>query len=230
MSEHCLFCGSCLSANLDACGHCGAIRETRNEKRVGAPCPRCHDVRLIQFALGEVALQACGRCQGSFLAATEWDNLLDSFEKRPLPEDLVISEAPARPAESFGASPYREATPGPAEAERARSEPNLDEPVSCPTCEAVMERLEFSGVSNIIVDVCKSHGIWLDGGELSLVVENARKNPAVPSMPVDEEARDYALRRSLVDVSPREPSLATVMARRLIAVTKRVVALKEKSG
>ena len=33
-----------------------------------------------------------------------------------------------------------------------------------------MNRVNFGKVSGVIVDVCKLHGTWFDGGELTLVV------------------------------------------------------------
>ncbi len=222
--EHCLFCGSRLGADLDACWHCGAIREREDEKRVGAPCPRCHDVRLVQFALGQVALQACPRCRGSFLPATEWDDLLEAYtdEAAGLPSDPVVPE-PARNLESptSHASPYRASSAPPDLEEHPK--PNLDAPVSCPACAAPMDRIEFGGVSNVIVDVCKRHGIWLDSGELALVVEKSRNNPWGSPTPGNEDSREYALHKAVADGVPREPSLAELLARRFASITKKVV-------
>jgi len=229
MSAHCLFCGGRLFAGLDACGHCGAIRDTIDEKRVGARCPRCHDVRLIQFALDSVALQACGGCQGSFLPAAEWDNLLDSFDGKPFPDDLDIPETTTLVQERAGGNPYRESLPP---SGRQHAKPDLAEPVSCPTCEVEMDRLEFNGVSNIMVDVCRLHGIWLDGGELALVVENARRSPLLQSR-ADQDAREDAMRKAIWNSressAASEPSLAALLARRLLAVARSVVGRKDES-
>lgn len=214
MGAHCLFCGGRLDAKSRVCGRCGVASATVDEKRIGARCPRCRDVRLSQFALGAVALQACGRCQGSFLAASEWDLLLDTFEHTALPEDLGI---PGEPTQDTG-TPYRGSR---TEAERAATPPNLSGPVQCPTCETEMDRLEFNGLSNIIVDVCRLHGIWLDGGELALVVANSRRSPM--SGPHDQASWEDALRREMVDGKPAEPSLASLLVRRLVSVTRRIV-------
>ena len=40
----------------------------------------------------------------------------------------------------------------------------------CPVCRQIMQRLNYKEYSGIIVDRCKSHGIWLDGGELKNVM------------------------------------------------------------
>ena len=41
----------------------------------------------------------------------------------------------------------------------------------CPICRTLMNRKNFGGRSGIIIDICKDHGIWLDRGELSGLLE-----------------------------------------------------------
>ncbi len=212
MSEHCFFCGHRIRPDgMNECESCGATRETADEKRIHARCPRCHETKLVQYALGTVALQACGRCQGSFLAADEWDALLDAFTNAPLPP-IVIPEAPAEnQVASF--TPYRTAPP-----EKVDAAPDLDEAVRCPTCGDETERFEFAGVTGIVVDVCRLHGIWLDRGELARVVQvlrtpdeidwASRASPAGTSYDRDAvERRVRSLRESQreADMSSLEP-------------------------
>jgi Zn-finger nucleic acid-binding protein len=40
----------------------------------------------------------------------------------------------------------------------------------CPLCHNPMNRVNFGRVSGVIVDVCRDHGTWFDGGELTRVV------------------------------------------------------------
>ena len=170
MSEHCFFCGHVIGAD-ESCESCGAVRHTRDEKRVRVPCPRCHEVRLFPFALGSVALQSCGRCKGSFVSPKEWDALLDVFAREPLPE-VIIADLATHGDDTVDRSPYRRAAPATPPDEAA---PDLDEAVRCPTCGEAMDRLEFAGISGIVVDVCSLHGIWLDGGELERIVSMVHK-------------------------------------------------------
>jgi Zn-finger nucleic acid-binding protein len=209
MSAHCLFCGGRLDDVTRICGGCRVTSATVAEKRVGARCPRCRDVRLRQVALGTVALQRCGKCQGSFLPASEWDQLLDSFQEEPLPDEVE--------------SPYRGRSRGASNVEEAASTPNLDPLVACPTCEAEMNRFEFNGVSSIMVDVCRLHGIWLDGGEVGLVVENARTSPHATTR-IDQEKLENELRQEMVDSIPPEPSVGSLLARRFAAIARRFLA------
>jgi Zn-finger nucleic acid-binding protein len=64
-------------------------------------------------------------------------------------------------------------------AERARDLAN-----SCPECAAVLVRATRSGIT---LDVCKSHGVWIDRGELQRIAsraggdaESARKTTPPP--------------------------------------------------
>nr|WP_281412593.1 zf-TFIIB domain-containing protein [Geomobilimonas luticola] len=43
--------------------------------------------------------------------------------------------------------------------------------VKCPVCAKIMNRINFGTKSGVIVDRCKEHGVWLDGGELRHLFE-----------------------------------------------------------
>ncbi len=43
--------------------------------------------------------------------------------------------------------------------------------IKCPVCSKHMNRINFGARSGVIVDKCKEHGIWLDGGELKQIME-----------------------------------------------------------
>ena len=43
--------------------------------------------------------------------------------------------------------------------------------VKCPTCKVVMNRRLFATGSGIVVDVCRQHGMFFDGGELPAIVQ-----------------------------------------------------------
>ena len=42
--------------------------------------------------------------------------------------------------------------------------------IPCPQCRKLMNRVNFSKTSGVIMDVCKADGVWLDRGELERVV------------------------------------------------------------
>ncbi len=247
MSDHCFFCGGDVGDDQQ-CRRCGAGRDVRAEKRIHAPCPRCHETRLIQYALGPVALQACPRCKGSFLPASEWNALLEAFAHEPLPEVVLAEVAPEVPSPG---DPYRTAAP--------ISEPNtatldLEQVVRCPTCDEPMERFEFAAISGAVIDVCNLHGVWLDAGEIERVVATTQDRqpvrrvlPAVAPPPqpqpvlqsaepmdaaslaraLEEAAREVPVEppptRRRVEV-PREPTTVASVLRPLSQLVRAIVA------
>ena len=42
---------------------------------------------------------------------------------------------------------------------------------SCPTCAGRMARELYGKRSGVVIDFCQEHGVWLDAGELSLILE-----------------------------------------------------------
>jgi Zn-finger nucleic acid-binding protein len=46
--------------------------------------------------------------------------------------------------------------------------------VPCPVCKKLMNRVNFARCSNVVVDVCKTHGTWFDQEELRRIVEFIR--------------------------------------------------------
>lgn len=47
--------------------------------------------------------------------------------------------------------------------------------IHCPACKTLMNRKAFGRISGIVVDVCRSHGIWFDIGELAEVIRFVEK-------------------------------------------------------
>lgn len=164
---HCFFCGNLVGEQ--GCSLCGTVRDTRDERRARARCPRCGEhARLAPFGLGEAALEACPRCKGMFVNAVDWDTLLDVFSQEPLPDVLVPdAEGPS----IYG--PYRSAP-----SSRDAVQIDLAADVRCPTCGDAMERLEFGVMTRVIIDVCAKHGVWLDAGELERIIESVHPHPA----------------------------------------------------
>jgi Zn-finger nucleic acid-binding protein len=43
--------------------------------------------------------------------------------------------------------------------------------VPCPDCGKLMNRKNYGTRAGVVVDVCKEHGVWLDGGELGALLK-----------------------------------------------------------
>jgi Zn-finger nucleic acid-binding protein len=130
------------------CGHCGT--------RVAAPvaregparrCPRgCGALRAV--TLGQLALDACPSCEGTWVDVLHFEQLCADAERQA----AVLAGTPETAAVA---------------AERVRYGP-------CPECAKILNRVNFAKSSGIIVDLCKAHGVWLDADELRRVVEFLR--------------------------------------------------------
>jgi Zn-finger nucleic acid-binding protein len=139
-------CGSCYSLQQPGsfnCTRCGQALELEPMlDATDAPCPRCN--KPLEAAAGDDArMHECPHCGGHFVS------------KDVLAELLVRAEVSGPFAE-----PTKSAIPA---LEQVRY-------VSCPLCHSSMNRMNFGRVSGVIVDVCKQHGTWFDGGELTRVI------------------------------------------------------------
>jgi Zn-finger nucleic acid-binding protein len=71
----------------------------------------------------------------------------------------------------------------------------------CPLCHNSMNRVNFGRVSGVIVDVCRDHGTWFDGGELTRVVAfvGGGGMAKMRARVVEERHETAALHQGLVD-------------------------------
>jgi Zn-finger nucleic acid-binding protein len=128
--------------------HCSGCGVELGLEPIGEPghfqCPDCKEP-LAAFKAESGCLYDCPKCGGQLV---EHRLLRDLLERRE-----VYGSAAPRPSvrpPSVPTGPVRY--------------------VRCPECDTVMNRKNFGGASGVIVDVCKSHGIWFDSGELPRVI------------------------------------------------------------
>lgn len=137
-------CGRCYSLQQPGafnCQRCGQALELEPMlDATDAPCPRC--MKPLEASALD-GMHECPHCGGHFVP------------KDTLAELLTRAEVSG----PFAEPPKRKIPP----LEEVRY-------VSCPLCHASMNRLNFGRVSGVIVDVCKLHGTWFDGGELTRVI------------------------------------------------------------
>lgn len=158
----CSSCSAPLPVNTCRCSYCG----TRNDMDFAAVakftfdsqpsrrrCPDCsaqlQTVRLDTGG-GIFAIDRCKQCYGLFFAVGEVQSFL---------------QASVSPAFSLNLREIVNIND-----ERAR----MTEPVrykKCPECGILMNRVNYSAMSGVVVDQCKDHGMWLDNGELVHLME-----------------------------------------------------------
>lgn len=145
-----LLCSYCGDRNdLDLKGiHYYTTHET-DQPRI---CPRC-DKRLKTINLnldGTFFIERCDQCLGLFFDPNELEALLDAAVKNVFQIDRSGLDAinANRPPDQYPVS-Y----------------------IKCPVCSQLMNRVNFGAKSGVIIDRCKNHGVWLDGGELRHLME-----------------------------------------------------------
>lgn len=120
------------------------------EVKSAGTCPRCKGT-LVQSTHDGVEVARCDRCKGYWMRAKDLGEAIAAKGRaaEPAAQGVLAHESAARPT---------------------RSEAELLRELRCPTCNQLMERLNYQGSSGIILDRCRvGHGIWLDDGELERV-------------------------------------------------------------
>jgi Zn-finger nucleic acid-binding protein len=160
----CTNCGAPLQPKSNLCTYCDTLNDTdlrairRNATRKGEAdrdCPRCAErMTSIDMRLsGGLLVERCKNCLGIFFDPGELEQVLDDSVSHVYEIDVermntIVAE-----------------------------EVNTDMPVKylpCPACGALMHRKSYGRRAGVIVDRCREHGIWLDGGELGTLFKWAK--------------------------------------------------------
>jgi Zn-finger nucleic acid-binding protein len=107
-------------------------------------CPRCN-IGMRAKHIGEFSLIGCDKCGGVFVPH-------DVFEMMQEKRDSVVFDAIAPPKGQVDAGSNASY-------------------VRCPVCKQLINRVNFARISGVLVDVCRDHGIWFDGGEIEKVMD-----------------------------------------------------------
>jgi Zn-finger nucleic acid-binding protein len=105
---------------------------------------------LVERAFGEIAIESCRVCRGSFLDTVSFEKVIRARGENgafDLPPD-----PPASAGRSTDVAAY----------------------VRCPDCRNLMNRHNYARISGVIVDICRAHGIWFDRDELRQLLEFAK--------------------------------------------------------
>ena len=113
---------------------------------LGPLCPRCTHLLIEDM---EREGSACSQCGGVFVSHAT----------------LAALVAAQRPAPGTG-SRVRHAGRFPGE--------DTVRYATCPECRQAMSRMNFGRRSGIVVDACRTHGTWFDGGELEAAIDFVR--------------------------------------------------------
>lgn len=153
---NCTNCSAPLPPNSIQCDYCGSRNDidlkgvhynTTHECESERVCPRC-GIRLETVDLkidGRFLIERCGQCLGLFFDPGELEAVLQATVSNVFAIDRsrLDSLNATMKAGDYGVS-Y----------------------IKCPVCSQLMNRVNFGAKSGVVVDRCREHGVWLDGGEL----------------------------------------------------------------
>jgi len=158
---NCTHCSAPLPANTNRCEYC----DTRNDvdltgrqayslsSRVSSrSCPHCSKpLQTIELQLnGTIQIDRCSDCFGLFFDAGKIELVLEQAVSD-------VYDINVRQLDNINSDRFQ-----------------TDKPVKyikCPECQHFMLRRVFGYRSGVIIDQCKSHGIWLDSGEITHLLE-----------------------------------------------------------
>ncbi|MBW4056069.1 MAG: zf-TFIIB domain-containing protein [Proteobacteria bacterium] len=158
---NCTNCSAPLPPASILCAYCGSRNDidlnginyyTTHEVEAERICPRCNiGLRTLDLNIhGTFLIERCDDCFGLFFDPNELEALLEATVSNvfTINKSRLDANKPALRTGEQGAF-Y----------------------IKCPVCGKIMNRVNFGTNSGVIVDRCKEHGVWLDGGELRHLFE-----------------------------------------------------------
>jgi Zn-finger nucleic acid-binding protein len=145
-SIQCSYCGS--RNDIDLAGvHYYTTHETESERI----CPRCNiALKTIDLNInGRFLIERCDQCLGLFFDPNELETLLEAT----VANVFVINRSQLDSINTVNSCDYGVSY------------------IKCPVCSSIMNRVNFGVKSGVIIDRCREHGVWLDGGELKHLFE-----------------------------------------------------------
>ncbi|SHE19864.1 zf-TFIIB domain-containing protein [methanotrophic endosymbiont of Bathymodiolus puteoserpentis (Logatchev)] len=157
----CKSCSAPLLANTNRCQYCAV----RNDVDLHAKhdfsiykqasdriCPHCEQtLQTIQLQLDDILfIERCADCFGLFFDLGELETLLNHAVNGVQSINLVHLD-------NINIDRYQKNRPV--------------KYIKCPVCQEFMRRTNFAQKSGVIVDSCRAHGLWLDSGEVTHLME-----------------------------------------------------------
>ena len=152
LTSVCPECFARIPGTSKFCTECGTGIQPQSIRPVpvDSSCPRC-DSELQVRAVNNESVIECSSCMGVWLVPEIFDRICDDVQKNPI----------ANVAEKIDAA-----------AERPRQQFRY---LDCLVCSDKMVPRNFGGISGVMIDVCRHHGVWMDQGELEAIIEFIRK-------------------------------------------------------
>jgi len=181
----CTNCNAPLPDGSPLCAYCGDRNDidlrgihyyTTHENDSPRTCPRC-DCRLKTIDLklkGRFLIERCDQCLGLFFDPGELEALLEASV-----DNVHLIDRTGMDGINL----------------RRQSDQYPVAYIKCPVCSQLMNRVNFGVRSGVIIDRCKAHGLWLDGGELRHLMEWMKMGGRLLDQERQEQNRKEELRK-----------------------------------
>ena len=157
----CNSCSAPLPANINRCTYCNVRNDvdlhgkhnysikTRQSDRT---CPHCDKpLQTVKLDLNDpFYIERCKICFGLFFDPGEIETLLKSSVSNVFDINLKLIK-------SINKDRYKKN--------------RQVKYVKCPVCRILMNRVNFGRRSGVVIDQCKKHGVWVDSGEITHLME-----------------------------------------------------------
>jgi len=158
---NCKNCSAPLLANTNLCDYCGVRNDvdlhakhdfTVHKQTSKRDCPHCEQsLQTIHIQLAEdLFVDRCAECFGLFFDLGELERLLNHSVQQV--HAINLTHLDNINTDRFQAK-------------------QVVRYIKCPECHEFMRRTNFAKKSGVIVDICRAHGIWLDSGEVTHLME-----------------------------------------------------------
>ncbi len=157
----CKSCAAPLPANTNRCKFCGIYNDMdlhgkhnfsihiQESERI---CPHC-EIPLQTINLkqkGAFEIERCGSCYGLFFDPGEIEELLESSVSGVFDTNYQLLE-------HINKERYQK--------------PDKVQYIKCPVCRVLMNRVRYGHRSGVVIDRCIAHGVWLNNGEITHLME-----------------------------------------------------------
>ena len=153
---NCKFCSSPLPINSLICTYCkqrnpiSPLYEQANHlDKKNIKCVECHSDTMEFIDLGDyvesLSAEQCSTCKGIFISFELLEKAITHYGLRRKKIPTKIDEPE----------------------EKKRNKDNL---YDCPICSKKMKRFVYKISSSVLIDKCESHGVWLNHGELKILI------------------------------------------------------------
>ena len=183
----CKFCASPLPSNSLVCSHCKQrnpisplIQEKQETMTLDNPntieCVECHTQTMKFVDIGDyqesISTLKCSECQGIFISfeLLEKGIMHYGLKRKKIPNKIDAPE---------------------------EKKINRDNLYSCPICSQTMKRFLYKISSNVIIDKCDKHGVWLNHGEFKDLIEWKKALKTFKNREAEEAAyKKYGLKKT----------------------------------